>query len=300
MLEHRPAKIAVIVVTLIIFIVTAVLNAYASQPDSSSGIYTTSIRNVSNVYATGFSPANWTFNLWYAVYMWTAAWLLFCVSTICTVSGNSYLYLEPDVFPSKFYLIFAVTLCLNISWFILYDRSFFIASFFVALTMTVFSFTTLGISIYYLYLYANTLIKNSFGTQACLIQLLVHNGIAFFGTWVTLLMHMNLDIALHYRWEVSRYISDLVPLCILVVLIVTWFTLDIAIFDTFTRYLLSPYVMLVIVFSGVVHKQVDVNSIDRIGIVVLVMLILSSVTLVTKFLFMIWRHFNGPQTSLSV
>ena len=224
-----------------------------------------------------------------------ALWIFYCQSTICKLTGTSYLYQEPPVLPSSFYLIYILNLLLNISWLILFDRTLFVASFGVALGMFLTAVIPLGISIYNLYKYLDLMYKDRLSVQVWSIRILVQNGIAMYATWLLVATHLNLDIALYYRWGVTKYVSDLVPLCMLIVFIVTWATLDILMLDSFTRYLFMPYVVLVVAFTGVVYAQVDIKDLNRIGIFILVLLCLSCFCFVVKIISMIWRHFKSSQ-----
>lgn len=295
MLEHKPAKVFCIVGTLIVFIVTVALNALASQPQYSSGIFTTDTGNVSHQHPTGITPANWTFSIWGAIYIWMALWIFYCQSTICKLTGTSYLYQEPPVLPSSFYLIYILNLLLNITWLILFDRALFVPSFCVSLAMFITAIIPLGISVYNLNKYLDLMYKDRLSVQVWSIRILVQNGIGMYATWLLVATHLNLDFALFYRWGVTKYVSDLVPLCMLIVFIVTWFTLDILMLDNFTRYLFMPYVVLVVAFTGIVYAKVNVNDLNRISIFILVLLCISSFFFVVKLICMIWRHFKSSQ-----
>ncbi|XP_014781971.1 uncharacterized protein LOC106877552 isoform X2 [Octopus bimaculoides] len=292
MLEHRPAKIAVIVVTLIIFIVTAVLNAYASQPDSSSGIYTTETGNVSDFYPTRLTPASWTFGIWGFIYFWMILWLVYSTVAIFLKVGNEYLYTSVIFMPCLFFFIYSVNLLLNISWLILFDRKLFIVSLFVLLFMFISAVTCVCISCYVLTNNFDLINETKLSVHVWLIRFFVQNGIAFYAAWLLVATHLNLDIALRYSWEIDSDTCDLTAVIMLLVIICTWFLLDVIALDNYTRYLFSEYIVFIVAFCGVVYKQLNTDVYDRIDILILICLSASGAFFVFKMAILLWRHFR--------
>lgn len=64
----------------------------------------------------------WTFSIWGIIYFWQAAWLLYAVSRIFRKSKKNYLYLEPDTLPWYVFGFYIINLILNIIWLVVWDR----------------------------------------------------------------------------------------------------------------------------------------------------------------------------------
>lgn len=293
MLEHKPAKVFCIVGTLIVFIVTVALNALSSQPDYSSGIFTNTISNVSDRYSTGITPSSWTFSIWSVIYFWMALWIAYCQVAIFIKPGGDYLYKDPAFMSCTFFFLYIINLFLNIIWIVLFDRIYFIVCFFVILFMVLSAYACIGMCSYSLAQNLDELTVENLGYHIWLIRFLVQNGIAVYATWLTVATHINFDLALHYNWGIEASMSDLTALIIILVLVISWFALDVVVLDRYTRYLITPYMVLVVAFSGVYDNQVDTTSFDRIEILIVTLLAVSSFGLLIKFMTMICRHFKN-------
>ncbi|XP_036366977.1 uncharacterized protein LOC115221323 isoform X3 [Octopus sinensis] len=288
-MEHRPAKIAVIVVTLIIFIVTAVLNAYASEPESSSGIYTATMSNVSNEFMTGVTPARWTFGIWGVIYFWMAAWIIYCHAAIFIKWDGDYLY-KHDVFaPSIFFILYSINLILNFTWLILFDRKQIVAALFVLLALAITAVACLCIAMYAFKKGMQNIAREEFKLHFWLIQLLMFNGIACYATWLTVATNLNLNIALTYAWGFN---GDTVILIILLFIGAAIISADMIIFEKHTIYVITPYIVLVVALYGVVDEHVDIEDLSRIGIFMIVVLALFCGGLLYKIVSTIWNHFR--------
>ncbi|GAB1610503.1 uncharacterized protein LOC115221323 isoform X1 [Argonauta hians] len=294
MLVHKPAKIAVIVATLLLFIITAIFNAFASQPQYSSGIYTTTTGNVSDFYPTRITPAGWTFGIWGFIYCWMILWIIYSVVCIFLKAGfDTYVYTSSIFMPCIFFFIYCINLLLNISWLILWDRKLFVISLFVALFMFISAVTCICISAYVLARNIDIITEyKQFFLQGWLIRLFVHNGIAFYAGWLLVATTLNLDIALRYSWEVDPTTSDYTAIITVLVIICMWFLLDIIALDKYSRYLFSEYIVFIVAFCGVFYKQVSTESYDSIEILITVCLSASGVFFIIKMAVMIYRHFT--------
>lgn len=291
MLEHKPAKVLCIVATLLVFIVTIVFNALASQPEYSSGIFKNTIGNISDEYPTRITPTSETFSIWSAIYVWMAVWLIYSQAAICIKVGGDYLYKDSAFMSNTFFFLYNVNLCLNIAWIILFDRIYFIVCLFVILFMVLSAYACIGMCSYSLAQNLDELSVQNLTYHVWLIRLFVQNGIGLYAGWITVATHINLDVALRYDWAINGNMSDMIALVVILVLIVCWYVLDLIALDRYTRYLITPHIVLVIASTGIFYNQVDVTSFDRTEILILTLLAVSSFGLLLKLIVMTCRHF---------
>ena len=189
-----------------------------------------------------------------------------------------------------FFFLFIINLCLNIIWIILFDRTYFIICFFVILFMVLSAYACIGMCSYSLAENLDELTVDNLGVHIWLIRLFVQNGIGVYAGWITVAMHINLDLAFRFTWNIDGNMSDLTALIIILVLIICWFALDLIVLDRYTRYLITPYMVLVVAFCGVYDKQVDTTSFERTEILIVTLLAISGFCLLIKFMTMICRH----------
>lgn len=143
--------------------------------------------------------------------------------------------------------------------------------------------------------------RNGLNVDIWLIRFFIQNGIAFYAAWVTVATLLNLGCVLTYKdgSDVSdiyleQDVSSTIVLAIASVEIVLWFTLDLTVFDKYTRYTFSPYITLTVAFAGVVQKNYDLDNAYRNSVFSLVLLIVAAICLLVKVTVLIYRHFKRP------
>ena len=112
--------------------------------------------------------------------------------------------------------------------------------------------------------------------------LCVHNGIGIYSTWTTIATLINIVVTMVYNSGISMTTACVTALSILSVLTILWFCLDVFLLKESTRYLLTPYCVLVFALSANLAKNWNDGSTT--GIFILVLLIVSSLLLVAKLI----------------
>lgn len=125
-----------------------------------------------------------------------------------------------------------------------------------------------------------------------LVRGLIQNGLAFYATWTTIATLINFAITLSYEGDVSVKTSSTIALAILTVELVSWISLDIVLFDNFTRYSLTPYLTVVVAISGVISKNYNLDTNRQNSLFSLILLIVAVLFLCIKLFVTIWRHFK--------
>ncbi|XP_050404418.1 uncharacterized protein LOC126820458 [Patella vulgata] len=293
--SHMPGRIILILTTFVFYLVTIVINALSATGGVGLGLFKNTTGDISDAYYLEITPAGWTFSVWGAIYIWQALWLIYGLSTICRMQDGHYLY-TLDFMPPAVYAIFIINLCCNIVWLFLWDRQYLIAAL-CLIAMTPFTlYCTLYFSFSRLYRNLSYMTKRALGKDVWLVRLLVQNGMAFYATWTSVATLLNFGMVLAYKADLEQDIVSTAMLTIVSVEVVFWFISDIVLFDKYTRYIFSPYIMQVIAFSGVVSRNYNLDTMYRNSIFMLTLLIVAAVLLVLKVLILFFRHFTSPIT----
>ena len=125
-------------------------------------------------------------------------------------------------------------------------------------------------------------------------RFLVHNGLIFYTTWVTIATLLNFGIALHYEWGVELYLASTIPLACLSLVIVCWFVLETFVLDKYVRYTLSEYIVLMVALAGSLSKNFDLDTNYRNSIFTVVLLAVAGLFALVKLVVMIYRHRKYP------
>lgn len=209
------------------------------------------------------------------------------LATICLQVGGRYLYQIPAL-PAGVYAVFIVNNLANIAWIIMMDRDNMTAlGLIVFCTFTL--YVCLAISHKRLYQNLEILIENYASKEIWFIRLFIQNGMAFYAAWVTVASLINFVIVLEYDVNVDQELSSTIALGILSFGLVFWYILDNFVLDKYVRYTFSPYITLVIYFSGCFAKNYNLETMNTNSIFVLVLLCVTAVALVSKIHIMLFR-----------
>lgn len=299
MVAHSPLKIALIILTLAAFVIVAAFNGLAAA-SNGGGVFKNNTGTISNVFYLEVTPAGWTFSIWGFIYTWQAIWLIYAITTICRRKVGTYLYLMP-VYPTLLFIFYILNNAFNVAWLFAWDRM----KLAVALPLIALTPFTLYICLFFSFktLYDNLdyLTRNGLIVDIWLIRFFIQNGIAFYAAWVTVATLLNMGMVLTYRegsdvtdTYLAQDDSSTIVLAIVTVEILLWFTLDLFVFDKYTRYTFAPYITLTVAFAGVVQKNYNLDTAYRNSIYSLILLIVAAIFLVVKVTVMIWRHFKRP------
>jgi hypothetical protein len=125
-----------------------------------------------------------------------------------------------------------------------------------------------------------------------IVRLLVQNGLAMFAMWGTVASMFNFAVVLTYRTGARQDISSTVALSIFTVEILAWWILDNFIFERYMRYLVTPYVVLLLSISGILSKNWDPQTANAVYTMVLFLLVI--ILTAAKLTLLVWRHKYRP------
>jgi hypothetical protein len=200
-------------------------------------------------------------------------------------------YRNPEILTPLFHIFYIANLCFNIIWLFLWDNELFGFGF-GALAMITISLYFSAIISHKNILNSVPILKRNNNKDIWLMRILVNNGLAFYATWVTVATMLNFAISFIYDFKVLD-ISDasLLAVCLLGLLIIVYFVLDIYVYEEYTRYTLSPYLQLAIAFAGILSKNWNPNSTT--AIITLVLAILApGLMFISKISMTIYKYFK--------
>ncbi|XP_051879336.1 uncharacterized protein LOC127574388 isoform X2 [Pristis pectinata] len=247
-------RICLLVSTLVVYIITLIMNALAGK-GPKSGIFLQTVGNISNKLSTEFTPAGWTFSIWGVIYTWQAVWLIYVCSGLC----------RRHTIPALIFLAL------------------------VAFT----NYVVLFFSYHGLYTQGPWLQKYR-KVDLWLVRILVQNGIAVYATWTTIATLLNFAVVLTYNASVTMVTSGTICLSLLAFEVVLWFYLENFVFDKYVRYTLTIYPVVIVALSGSLDKHYEAISPTRNNIYIAVLLATACIAFAARIAIVTWRHFKHP------
>ncbi|XP_033725752.1 uncharacterized protein LOC117315597 [Pecten maximus] len=292
---HSSYRILLILLTCLALGVTLFFNYLGSgDAGKSLGIYESNTGDVSDYFYLEITPAGWTFTIWAFIYAWQIIWLIYGLSTICRKSESGIYIYQLPVMPPAIYIVYILNLGFNVGWMVLFDRKYINISLPDAALMAFTLYIILGISCRAVRNNISSLVKDGAGKEAWFIRFFLQNGIAFYATWVTVATHLNVAMVMHYSGGVANDISCTTALGLLIFFVILWFLTETILLDVYTRYVFSPYIVLVIALSGSLAKNFDLDLRYRNSILSVLLLGMSGFFLLLKVIIILVRHNSTP------
>ena len=194
--------------------------------------------------------------IWTTIYAWQAVWLLYGLTTICRRMRNtgSYLYVYPPLIPKLTYIFFILNNVVVTVWIFLWDREY-LEYALIALALSV---AALYLAIFFTARqtlnYGVEFVNNGQAYELCLVRTLAHNGMSFFATWISIATLLNLGTVLAYRVNLDQVLASTIVLLILAGELVFWFIADLFLIEKATRYIFTPYIVVIVAALGGVLK----------------------------------------------
>ena len=229
-----------------VYLATILISGLAGQP--TAGIQA-SIGNISDQYFLDITPGGWAFSIWGVIYTWQALWHIYGWSFVCRPKATRTISLVT-------YWIYGVANLGNITWVYLWGNYQIVAALPFIMVAPICLIVSLSFTAWRTYKATSALQKNHW-TRADLwaTRILVHNGIAFYATWVSIAWLLNVAIVGHYFGQLSLTDAGTLSLSLLLVEILVWFFLDIVLLDRFTRYIQSVYIVIFVATTAIVTEH---------------------------------------------
>ena len=239
------------------------------------------------------TPDEWTFYMAALIYLWQATWLCYGCFTVCRKVGDmGPMYVLFPVLPPILYVVFSFALACNISWLLIWDREYMeVALVFINL-MSCTLYICLVVSLRRMNEFGTLMLRHKLGREIWLIRIFVQNGLAMFASWGTVAAMFNFAVVLTYRTGAKEEVGSTVSLTIFTLEIFAWWVFDNFVFEKLLRYLITPYIVILISIVGIITKNFNPNSTNSIFTVSL--LVITAVLTVIKLVLLVYRHYKQP------
>ncbi|KAK7468158.1 hypothetical protein BaRGS_00036622 [Batillaria attramentaria] len=269
-----------------------------AQPEFIEGIYKHSMENQSAKYYIQITPSGWTFSIWGFIYVWQALWAIYSLVLLCRKTPDGPAYLCPVTLTPAMFVCFMLANACSIAWSFFFDRDHIEAAFVAILGIPIFLVLAIALSYRALDAASPTLVAQGRSRDIWLVRGLVHNALAMYGTWTAIASLLNLAIVIHYRSDpvISNEDACTVALAVLSVEILVFYATDLLLLDRYSRYTITPYIVVVVAFIG----SIDKNWVDgaRNSIFSAVLLAVGGVGLLVKLILTVYRHVTRPRTQI--
>ncbi|XP_046563616.1 uncharacterized protein LOC124272480 [Haliotis rubra] len=301
MCGHPGGAVFFLTILTTVVLIFTVLLGVAALPSANfnlaPGLFERGIANVSDTYHLDISPTDGTFALWGILFLWQFCWLAYSLTALCRKTGDGRVYDNPILLPPAFYVSFIVSLFMTIGWLFLWDRLFIALSLVVMLFVSAFLYLSLALSYSALERHMPLLHVQGRSLDIWSIRILVQNGIALYATWTTIESLLILAAVMTYTSvpQVSEETSSTVSLSILAAFMLVYALTDFFAFDRFSRFTVTPYMVLVVALCGMFVNNADTYKMNSIFIVAL--LATSAVVALTKVFFICLRQITKQSDS---
>jgi len=290
--RHEPINILLIVCLVICYILTIIFNALAGAGNSS--VFKNTVGGLSDKYGLDTTPAGWTFLIWSIIYLLMAMTFVFFLITIFKRNNNGYIYINPVVVSPAYCVVYGFNFLLNIAWLFFWDRELLtLAScdLFAIFITNVISLILLIQNIEQ----DDHLLKHEQPKIYWTYIIFASNGQAMYCTWTFFASLLNMTICLVYRNGVSMETAVTINLSLVLVIVLGWSMMDIFFLDKFTRFLVTPYIVVVWALVGVYSKASNNATVSESTINFLrVLMAMAICLLLTKMAVIIFRKLKHP------
>ena len=291
--RHKSINILCIACLWIVYLLTITFNALSASGNST--FYFSNQVNLSAKYELDTTPAGWTFSIWSVIYLFISITLVFYIFTILKrTPGNDYMYLNPVVASPAYCLFYSINLLTNVAWTFLWDRELLMVSFFALAGVAMTNIIALSI------LSRNIEIKDHlmkreqpklYWTYICM----AFNGQGVYCTWTIIASTLNFTIFLQYGEGINKETSADINLASLLVICVGWASIEIACLDKFTRFLITPYIVVIWALGGIIDKKnSDPNVSDKTKTFLTSLMLIAINLLLVKICFIVYRQIKKP------
>ena len=234
------------------YLITIIFNGMATNTGNNAA-YQSDTGNISDVYSTQITPAGWAFSIWGVIYTWQALWLLYAWTFVFReICISNY----PRPISILTYLFFAASCIPNIIWIVLWGNWYIVAALPFIIIIPITLYLSVSASAWRTYKVTAKLNETKWGkVDLWLTRILVHNGLAFYATWVSIAWLLNVAIVAEHFGVMSAVDAGTLSLSLLLVEVVVWFVLEHTLLYRFARYIQSVYIVLIIALIAVVSDH---------------------------------------------
>ncbi|PVD36031.1 hypothetical protein C0Q70_03001 [Pomacea canaliculata] len=294
--DHCVGLVAMSIVSIITFFIGLVVNCSRIAVQFSAvelipQLFEETEANATTNYKLPVTTELWTEAMWIVVYICQIFWLVYALTAICRQTPSGPVYNHPKLLPVTVHIFFVIAVIQQTAWLILYHRNFLALSLLVIVLSAACSLISLSEALRQFDIKLSGLVQEFRNFDIWAVRIFAHNALALLTVWLTLNATLNLVLALVYYMDskTSGNALAVTQLSILAFVIVTYTAFDIFALDRWTRYVLTPYLAIIIFLAGLLHKDWP-SLYDPIFLFLAVLQSLSFLFILVKVVVMSFRH----------
>jgi len=290
---HKSINILSILFLAFCYIVTITFNGLAGAGNSS--VFKNTVGELSDKYQLTTTPAGWTFIIWSVIYLLMAMAIGFFIVTIFKQNHYGYIYLNPVTISPAYCAVYGMNLLLTVAWLFLWDREVLVAACCDLFAVFITNVISLALLIKNIEQEDHQLKKEQPKIYWTYI-ILAFNGQAMYCTWTLFASLINFSICLVYvNGDATVKAAADVNLSLVLTIVLCWALMDIMFLEKFTRYLITPYMVVVWALGGVISKQNNDEDIHQsTKNFTTVLLVIAICLLLTKVATNVFRQLKQP------
>ncbi len=271
---------------LAMLLATAVIGNKSDYSDPSVVGINETVGDTSDKFFTQITPSDWAFTIWFPLILWQGAWVVYGWTLVCRPT-------VPRTISKECMICYSSACLCIIEWVYIWSNQ---------LPQYAFPALALGAMLLYLaigfeivFLYKNTeVLKKTRKSKIDLYvtRILVINGIAFFATWLTVLMFINFAVVLEYQLGASAANAGTASLMLMLLTMLGYFNLEIVLLDSIFRYVITVYPTIVWAFSAIIDAHWGQTRTS--SALMLMTLLLGIILLILKIASVIFFYFARP------
>ena len=190
--------------------------------------------------------------------------------------------------------VYGTNFLMNLGWIFLWDRELLVVSSYVLCGIAITNVISLTLLIQNI-ARENHQLKTEQPKIYWAYTVLAFNGQGIYGTWTVIASLLNFTHCLHYRDGVNMQAAVDVNLSLLLIIAIGYAFMEMITLDKFTRFLVSPYLVVIWALSGILSKKYsDPNVSDITKNYLIGLMAVAIVLLLTKICVLIFRQIKKP------
>lgn len=287
----RALELGVLAVSVVLYVAAvtwSLFATFASEPQTLGFKHLTG--NISAMYPTDITPANWVFAICALIYVWQGAWLLFALTfPLCRSRATRTISL-------LVYLPFSIACACNFAWVYLWANEIVAGALAVSIVFALSLILSVTFALRNIALDDDHEDDWSEKLNRWFTYVLVHNGLALFASWLCVAWLLNMSIVADKNNKlggtITREDAGTVALSLLTAEIIVWFLLEQTVLEKYVRYIYTIYPVLIVFLVGVLVEHLKEGMEDsRNNIFALGVLVLVGVLQVARLVFAVIFYF---------
>ncbi|CAG5130478.1 unnamed protein product [Candidula unifasciata] len=260
--KHSPLQIFCLVVNFLVVVLTTVvaftiLGRQYQLLEAIPGLFRNDLQKVAEAQPSPISPPQWLHCTWGVILVWQVVWAVHGLASICRTTFGFPVYTNPVLLTPLMLVLFMFACGFNVSWFILYDRLYTSTSCLFVFLMTSTAWTAYGLSLTALNFNYYRMQKTSMECEVCVTRVLVQNGLAAYAMWGVFVLAFNVAVALIHNTHThtSENMATIVAILVIACAQLIYLAVDVVCLDDFSRYIITPYFIPIIVLAACLFRQ---------------------------------------------